>query len=160
MSRNLVTLGVALGIAFGPWSSGTVGAVDHGPRKVAHREHGTATLTDVQPGALSFAGVGNATHLGQYELLGGSNFDDQGHIFNGEFLSTANDGATLFGVFEGTYTPLADGKIRFDAHGTWQGGTGRLANVIGGEADIVAVLDALVPGAQLEYDTKGYLLLP
>jgi hypothetical protein len=126
---------------------------------VPHKERCTGTLTSVVPGTLHFAGTGNATHFGKYTITGSNDFDDEGNVLNGEFTTTTLDGSTITGVYEGTYTPLPDGRIRFDVHVLWIEGTGRLEGVTG-EADVVAFLDGVTPGAAFEYVTKGTLTFP
>jgi hypothetical protein len=126
---------------------------------VPHKEHCTGTLVEVVPGTLFFAGEGHATHFGDYSITGSNDFDDQGNVTNGQFTTVAADGSTISGTYEGTYTVLADGKIQFKVHVLWLEGTGRLEGVTG-EADTVAILDGLEPGAAFEYDTKGTLTFP
>jgi hypothetical protein len=126
---------------------------------VPHKEHCTGTLTDVVPGTLFFAGQGEATHFGLYTIEGSNDFDADGNVFGGVFTTTAADGSTISGIYAGTYTPLADGKVRFDVHVHWLEGTGRLAGVTG-EADTVAILDGVAPGAAFEYVTRGTLTFP
>jgi hypothetical protein len=138
----------------------------HAQVTVPHKEHCKGTLTDVllptptHPlPSLLFAGVGQATHFGKYSVEGSNDFDDQGNVLNGEFTTTVADGSTISGVYEGTYTPLPDGTVRFDVHVLWLEGTGRLAGVTG-EADTVAFLDGVFPGAAFEYFTDGTLTFP
>jgi len=134
------------------------GRTSAGPT-VPHKEHCTGTLTDVFPGTLFFAGKGTATHFGKYSIEGSNDFDDEGNVLNGEFTTTAADSSTISGIYEGTYTPLPDGSVRFDVHVLWLTGTGRLAGVTG-EADVVAFLDGVAPGAAFEYFTRGTLTFP
>jgi hypothetical protein len=49
--------------------------------------------------------------------------------------------------------------VRFDVHVDWLQGTGRLAGVTG-QAEVVAIADALVPGGTFEYVTEGTLTFP
>ena len=123
------------------------------------KERATGTLTDVAPGSLTFAGEGNASHFGRFSEVGSANFDDVGNVSNGHFTTTTRDGATISGTFSGTYTPLPTGKIRFDLNVAYLSGTGRLAGVTG-QADVVAELDGVAPGAALEYEGIGSLVLP
>ena len=123
------------------------------------REKAVGTVTSLAPGHIAFAGVGTATHLGKYTEVGSNDFDDQGHIFNGQFVITAADGSTISGTYSGTYTPLASGKIQFNVTATYTLGTGRLAGVTG-HSNIVAVLDELALGAALQYAGLGTLVLP
>jgi hypothetical protein len=126
---------------------------------VPHREHATGTLTDVVPGTLYFAGTGTAAHFGRYTITGSNCFDDQGNVLNGTFTTTAADGSTISGIYSGTYTVLSDGTVRFDVQVQWLEGTGRLARVTR-DADVVAYLDGVYPGAGFEYFTVGTLTLP
>lgn len=127
--------------------------------EVPHKEHAAGTLVGVEPGTLYFAGEGRATHFGRYSIEGSNDFDDAGNVFNGQFMTTAADGSTISGTYEGTFTPLSDGSVRFDVHVLWLEGTGRLAGVTG-EADVVAFLDAVEVGAAFEYFTDGFLSFP
>jgi hypothetical protein len=113
----------------------------------------------VEIGKLHFAGQGNATHFGKYSISGSNEFDDQGNVKNGEFTTIAADGATISGDFSGTYTVLADGRIRFDVRVHWTQGTGRLAGVTG-EANTTAFLTGRQEGASFTYDTLGTLTFP
>jgi hypothetical protein len=70
-----------------------------------------------------------------------------------------DDGSTISGDYEGAYTLLSDGRIRFDVHVRWLKGTGRLKHVTG-EADVVAFLQGLTRGAEFVYVTNGTLTLP
>lgn len=124
-----------------------------------HRERCTGTITDVINGNLSFAGQGLATHFGRYTIEGSNDVDDQGNVLNGQFTTTAADGSTLSGVYSGTYTPLPDGRFRFDVHASWLVGTGRLEGVTG-EGDVVALLQGVAPGDAFEYVTRGFLDFP
>lgn len=126
---------------------------------VPHKERCAGTITSVVPGTLHFAGQGNATHFGKYSITGSNDFDDQGNVLNGQFTTTTADGSTISGVYEGTYTPLPGGKVRFDVHVLWLEGTGRLEGVTG-EADVVAILDGVEAGAGFTYTTLGTLTFP
>jgi len=126
---------------------------------VPHFEHCAGTMTALEPGTLFFGGTGHATHFGKYEIVGSNDFDEAGNVLNGEFTTTAADGSTISGIYSGTYTALPSGAIRFDVHVEWLEGTKRLASVTG-EADVVAILDALAPGAAFEYVTEGTLTFP
>lgn len=154
MSQYLRTLGLALTAIGSLWL-----ARDAQADTVPHRERCRGILTSVTPGTLFFAGEGVATHLGRYSIEGSNDFDDQGNVLNGQFTTTAADGSTLSGVYQGTYTPLPDGTVRFDVHVAWLVGTDRLAGVTG-QADVVAFLDAVAPGASFEYFTRGFLTFP
>jgi hypothetical protein len=123
------------------------------------REKGVGTVTSVAPGHIAFAGVGTGTHLGKYTELGSNDFDDQGHIFNGQFLITAADGSTISGTYSGTYTPLSSGKIQFNLSVIYVQGTRRLTGVTG-QANVIAVLDDLAPGSAFQYEGFGTLVVP
>jgi hypothetical protein len=123
------------------------------------KEKCSGTVLQVAPGHLSFAGIGQASYFGKYSMVGSSDFDNLGNLFNGQFVSTLSDGSTIEGVLSGTYTPLPTGQIRFDVAVTFLNGTGRLVGVTG-QADVVAVLDGVAPGAAFEYEGIGNLLVP
>lgn len=126
---------------------------------VPFRERSAGTITDVVPGTLSFAGVGQATHIGRYTIVGSAFFDDQGHILDAHFVETTRDGATIAGRFSGTYAPLPSGQLRFDVTVTWSDGTGRLAGVTG-QGNVVALIDGVAPGAGFQAQGLGNFLLP
>lgn len=128
-------------------------------RTLPHREHASGTLTDVQPGTLFFAGSGLATHFGRYSIEGSNNFDNLGNVNDGVFTTTTADGSTLTGIYFGTYTPLPSGQVRFNVEAQWLEGTGRFEGVTG-TGDVVAILDAVAPGAGFEYVTNGTLTFP
>lgn len=117
------------------------------------------TLTTVVPGHLTYSGQGQATHFGNYGILGSADFDGIGNIFNGHDDVTAADGSTIEGSYSGTYTPLASGQLRFDVTVTWSNGTGRFTGVTG-QSNVVAFVDAVAPGAAFQYVGLGNLVLP
>src|SRR5262245_40782390 len=160
MTRSSRLFGLALTIA-----ALSVGGAAAGTT-LPHREKCKGTLIDVLPPGpddplptLLFAGTGRATHFGEYTIEGSNDFDDQGRVLNGQFTTTTADGSTISGVYEGSYTPQLDGTVRFDVHVQWLEGTGRLAGVTG-EAEVVAILDGVMPGAAFEYVTRGTLIFP
>jgi hypothetical protein len=126
---------------------------------VPHKEHCKGTLTDVLPGKLSYQGKGNATHFGKYSIKGSSEFDDQGHVLNGEFTTTIADGSTISGTYSGTYELHDDGSATFLVDVLWLTGTGRLEGVTG-SAKVIATLSSVTPGAPCEYVTQGTLTFP
>jgi hypothetical protein len=129
-----------------------------GAQPVPHKEHCLATITTFTADTIEYAGSGNATHLGRYTIVGGHHYDADGNLFDGDFVSTAADGSTLFGVYTGTTTILPDGTGRSDLHVQWIGGTGRLAGV-SGEGDVVC-FHGLIVGAALEYFTDAVITRP
>src|SRR5262245_31581477 len=144
--KQILALALFTGLCF------SATAAEH---TVPHKEHCQGTLEEVAATTLFFAGQGNATHFGKYLVTGSNDFDDKGNVLDGEFTSTVADGSTISGI----YTGLADGKIRFDVKVNWLVGTGRLEGVTG-EADVVAILDALAEGAAFEYVSEGTLTFP
>lgn len=126
---------------------------------VPYRERSSGTLTDVVPGHLSFNGQGRATILGNYTSVGDNSFDDQGHVLDGHITVTTQDNATATGVYSGTYAPLSSGQIQFTVTVTWQSGTGRLTGVTG-QADVVALIEAVAPGGAFRAEGLGRLVLP
>jgi len=156
MARHIVTLSavLVLNLAFVG-----IAAAQGKTVTVPHKEACQGTLTNVVPGQLFFAGIGNATHFGRYAIQGSNNFDDKGNVLNGVFTTTTADGATISGIYAGTYTPLPDGKVRFDVNVRWLTGTGRLRGVTG-QASVVAILDGVAPGAAFVYQTTGTLTFP
>jgi len=129
------------------------------PRTVPHFERAAGVLDDIGPTTMVFSGGGMGTHFGRYTITGSHEYDAFGQITDGEFMTTTADGATISGTYSGTYEPLPSGEVRFDVHVLWLDGTGRLAGVTG-EADVVAVLDSVAPGARLVYVTEGTLTFP
>jgi hypothetical protein len=153
----VLTLAAGLGLA-NPATAGPT---------VPHKERCRGTLIDVLPPgpdnplpSLLFAGEGRATHFGKYSIEGSNDFNPlTGEVLNGRFTTTAANGSTISGVYAGTFTPLPDGRTRFDVHVLWLEGTGRLAGVTGA-ADVVAVLDGTEAGSAFEYVTLGTLTFP
>jgi hypothetical protein len=128
-------------------------------RTLPHREQCSGILTDVQPGVLFFAGSGVASYFGRYSIEGSNNFDNLGNVTDGVFTTMAADGSTISGIYFGTYAPLAGTQVRFNVHVEWQQGTGRLEGVTG-QAEVVAILEDVAPGAAFEYVTDGTLTFP
>ena len=126
---------------------------------VPFTERGSGTLTNVVPGHLAFAVVGRATYLGRYSTTGGNDFDEVGNVLNGQFTTTAADGATISGIYSGTYAPLPSGQVQLTVHLQWQVGTGRLAGITG-EADVVALADGVFTGAAVQTEGFGHWVLP
>ena len=127
--------------------------------EVPYKEKGFGVVTSLAPGHIEFASSGTATHIGKFTEIGGADFDDQGHITSGAFVFTAKDGSTLSGTLFGTYAPLPTGELQFTLNASYQVGTGRFTGVTG-QAEVVAVLQSLVPGAAFQYQGLGSLLLP
>ncbi len=126
---------------------------------VPMKSKAVGTITSVVPGTLSFTESGKATHFGNFSVVGSSDFDLLGNLSNGHFTTTTADGATITGTLSGTYAPQPSGKIQLNVTVVWLEGTGRLAGVTG-QANIVALLDALAPGAAFSYAGLGHLVLP
>jgi hypothetical protein len=122
------------------------------------KQKAVGVIADLAPGHLTYAAQGQATHFGNYTVLGDANFDNLGNV-SGTDLLTTSDGATILAAFAGTYTPLATGQIRFDLSVTWHTGTGRLAGATG-QSSLVAFLDGLAPGATFHYESLGTLVTP
>ena len=128
-----------------------------GAQTVPHKEKCYGHLTGVTATTMDFVGVGNATHMGRYRIVGGHTYTPDGDVLDGTFTSTAADGSTISGTYEGTFTPLGGGLFRFEVSVEWSPGTGRLAGVTG-VANVTAILD-MVTG-QLHYDTLGTWTFP
>src|SRR5262245_61655945 len=107
---------------------------------VPHKETSDGTVTFTAPDALTFKGPALATHLGRYSTSGGNQTTADGRIINGTFKSIAADGSTISGTYSGTFTPLANNKVRFNVDAVWVRGTGRLAGVTG-RGSVVAIVD-------------------
>jgi hypothetical protein len=137
--------------------------------KVPHKEvaHGNLTLvinpTPQNPlGIMNFAAQGVATQMGKYTQVGGHRFTAPngqgiGLVVNGEFTSTAGDGSTISGTYSGTYTVLANNRVRFNVTALWLTGTRQLAGVTG-RADVVAHLNAAT--GVVHYHDAGFWILP
>ena len=119
----------------------------------------TGTLSTVVPGHLSYSGVGQANHFGNYLIAGSTDFDQFGNLLNGHDFVIAADGSTIEGSYSGTFTPLPSGQIRFDVTVVWSNGTGRFAGVTG-QSDVVAFADGVAPGAAFQYTGLGNLDFP
>jgi hypothetical protein len=121
------------------------------------KQKAAGVVTDIVPGHLSYAAAGQATHFGNYTVLGDAQFDSIGNVSGTDALLAA-DGSTLQANYTGTYTPLSTGQIRFDLSVTWHTGTGRLAGAVG-QSNLVAILDGLAPGAAFRYESLGSITL-
>ncbi len=108
------------------------------------------------PGEMDFVGQGEATHMGKYRIVGGHSFTLDGNL-QGSFTSTAADGSTISGTYEGVFFPIGPDLFQFEVSVQYLRGTGRLAGVTG-QADTVAVLDAAT--GIFHYDTDGTWTLP
>src|SRR5262245_40685781 len=125
---------------------------------VPYRERSAGTLTDVTPGHLSLAGVGRATYFGSYSLQAANDFDEVGNVFNGHVTLTTADDSTITGIYSGSYAPLSSGKVRLEVTVTWTSGTRRLEGLTG-EAEVVALVDGVAPGAAFQAQGFGNLVL-
>jgi hypothetical protein len=127
-------------------------------QSVPYKEKSAGALTTVAPDHVGFAAKGQATHFGLYTIVGGNDLDALGNVLNGQLAVLTADGATIQGVYSGTYTPLPTGEVRFEVSVTWFGGTGRLSGVTG-QASVDAMVDAVAPGAGFSAEGFGSLLL-
>ena len=89
-------------------------------------------------------------------IAGGNDHPAPGQVENGELTVITSDGATIQGSYRGTVAPLPEGQLQLNVHVLWFDGTDRLAGVTG-EADVVAIIDAPVPGAALRAEGAGFL---
>lgn len=112
--------------------------------------------TATEPGFMGIDGLGEATHMGKYRILGGHSFTPDGQL-EGPFTSTAADGSTVSGNYTGVFYPVGGTLFQFEVTVVWTEGTKRLAGVTG-EASIVATLDMAT--GQFHYDTDGTWTLP
>jgi hypothetical protein len=131
---------------------------------VPHKESCSGTITGLtvngQIAAQTFAGVGNATHLGRYRISGGHQLNlATGQVLNGRFTSIAADGSTISGSYSGTFTEISPGVFQFKVHVLYTTGAGRLAGVTGA-ADTVAIVNGSAPGSTFTYSTLGTLTFP
>jgi hypothetical protein len=124
---------------------------------VPHKESCDGQVAFPAPGTLAFAGQGVATHMGRYSISGGNQITLNGQIINGTFTSVAADGATISGIYFGTYTNLPNNLVRFDVTAVWLQGTGRLAGVTGRGA-VVAIVN--LSNNTYHYDTLGTWTFP
>ena len=126
------------------------------------KENANGQLTNVvlpvgeTPGHMDFVAVGQATQLGKYNEVGGHDFYPDGTLF-GEFETTAADGATISGMYYGTFHPIEGGLVQFDVTAEWLLGTGRLEGVTG-SGSVVAVLDPAT--GRFHLDSDGTWILP
>lgn len=107
-------------------------------------------------GRQEFIAVGHGTHLGQYTQVGAHDFYPDGTL-EGEFESTASDGATISGVYSGSFAPIGGGLFEFNVTAVWLDGTGRLAGVAG-SGDVRAILDSAT--GIVTYETDATWELP
>jgi hypothetical protein len=106
-----------------------------------------------------WSGGGQGSHIGQYSQSGLHAIDLTTGAITGVFTTTAADGATLSGHYDGFVVLHDDGSVGYFVTAYWDEGTGRLAGVTG-VASVVAVAESPLPGAAYSYITDGELLFP
>jgi hypothetical protein len=131
---------------------------------VPHKEKAAGTVQslsfpDAGTAVQGWSGVGNATHMGKYTQVGRHEIDLATGEVNGTFTSTAADGSTISGTYDGTVTEVEPGVFLFEVTAHWLTGTGRLEGVTG-EADVVAVVLGVTPGSTFNYSDEGFWILP
>jgi hypothetical protein len=128
-------------------------------KTIPYRDRAQGTLLELLPDRMDFAAQGSATLFGKYSIEGSHNYDLMGNVTGGVFTTTTEDGATISGIYSGTYALQPDGSVLFAVFVEWLVGTGRLAGVTG-TAEFHATLDTLQPGATVRYVGRGTLTLP
>jgi hypothetical protein len=106
-----------------------------------------------------YSGSGLGTHTGKYTQSGMHEIDLTTGAIEGVFVTTASDGATLSGHYDGYIVVNDDGSVGYFVTVSWDEGTGRFAGVTG-VADVVAIAESPLPGAAYSYVTDGELLFP
>ncbi len=142
-SFRRLTLFVGLCAALAPVLPGRADA----PSSIPHRESAEGQVIfqrdptpELPVGRQDFVAIGRGTHIGRYTQVGGHDFFLDGTLV-GAFETTAADGSTISGVYEGTYEFLDERFILFVVTAEWRGGTGRL-EAYSGSGEVVAILDA------------------
>jgi hypothetical protein len=131
---------------------------------VPHKEKGAGHIDSLSfPSATiavqEWSGGGMATHLGNYTQSGIHAIDLTTGAISGTFTTTASDGSTLQGHYDGYVVMNPDGSVGYFVTAFWDVGTGRLAGVTG-VGDVVAIAESPLPGAAYSYVTDGELQFP
>ena len=106
-----------------------------------------------------WSGGGLASHLGKYTQSGMHAIDLTTGAISGRFTTTAAEGATITGHYDGYIVLNPDGSVGYFVTAHWDVGTGRLAGVTG-VGTVVAVAESPLPGAAYSYVTDGELQFP
>jgi hypothetical protein len=157
MSRYIGKLVMALAVITGLGDSVSA-------KTVPHKENASGTIDSLSfpiPGIAiqEWSGVGTATTMGRYTQSGAHAIDLATGEVNGVFTSTAADGSTVFGTYDGTVTEIEPGVFLFDVTAHWLGGTGRLEGIIG-EAEVLAVVNGIAAGSTFNYSDEGFWIRP
>jgi hypothetical protein len=133
-------------------------------QSVPHKEKAVGTINSLSfpdPGTAvqEWSGEGEATQMGRYTQSGSHSIDlTTGEVIGG-FTSTAADGSTISGVYDGTVTEIDPGVFLFDVTAHWLTGTGRLEGITG-QANVLAVVLGIDAGSTFHYSDEGYWILP
>ncbi len=133
-------------------------------QSVPHKEKGAGHIDALYPISPTvvvqeWSGGGLATHLGDYTQSGIHAIDLTTGAIAGVFTTTAADGATLLGHYDGFIVLNPDGTVGYFVTAFWDVATGRLEGVTG-EGTVVALAESPFPGAAYSYITDGELLFP
>jgi hypothetical protein len=131
---------------------------------VPHKEKAVGTIDslsfpDPATAVQEWSGVGQATQMGRYTQSGHHAIDLATGVVVGKFTSTAADGSTISGTYDGTVTEIAPGVLLFDVTAYWLTGTDRLEGVTG-QAEVLAVVLGIDAGSTFNYSDEGYWILP
>jgi hypothetical protein len=133
-------------------------------KSVPHKEKATGTIDSLSfpdPGTAfqEWSGVGEATQLGRYTQTGSHSIDLATGEVNGEFASTAADGSTISGTYDGRVTEIEPGVYLFDVTAYWLTGTGRLEGITG-QAEVLAIVLGIDAGSTFSYSDQGFWIMP
>jgi hypothetical protein len=131
---------------------------------VPHKEKAVGTIDslsfpDAGTAVQKWSGVGEATQMGRYTQSGRHSIDLATGEVSGVFTSTAADGSTISGTYDGTVTEIDPGVFLFDVTAHWLTGTGRLEGVTG-QAHVLAVVLGIDAGSTFNYRDEGFWFLP
>jgi hypothetical protein len=111
---------------------------------------------DTGSGHFEFEGIGKGSHIGNFSITGGHDFDADGNVI-GSFTQTTPGGSTLSGIYYGESFPIGGNLFQFEVTVIWIEGTGRLEGVTG-ELQTVAILD--MTNGEVTYESEGFWVSP
>jgi hypothetical protein len=160
MFRYTLRLGAALlavAASLCPTGQAQAQTVPHKERSTGHVDalYFPSETTAVQ----EYSGGGLGTHTGNYTQSGMHEIDLTTGALAGVFVTTAADGATLSGHYDGYIVVNDDGSVGYFVTVYWDEGTGRFTGVKG-VGTVVAIAESPFPGAVYRYVTDGELLFP
>jgi hypothetical protein len=102
---------------------------------------------------------GTGTQLGKYTETGHHTADLVSGAIDGEFTITAADGATISGIYSGSFTINGDGTVSYEVTAYYLRGTGRLRGVTG-VTEVEALATGVTSGSTFHYEDEGHWIFP